>query len=124
MDASAPLLTTPLTPSHVSLGAKMVPFAGYQMPLQYSGLVAEHKAVREAAGLFDVCHMGEIRVRGAKALTFVNYLVTNDLHRVAVGQAMYTCACYENGTVVDDLIVYRFADDHLLIVCNASNRAK
>ncbi len=124
MDSTAALLATPLQDRHVELGAKMVPFAGYTMPLQYSGLVAEHKAVRTAAGLFDVCHMGELRVTGARAVDYVNYLVTNDLSRVSVGQAMYSCACYENGTVVDDLIVYRIADDNLLIVCNASNRKK
>lgn len=121
---ATPLRTTPLTQRHISLGARMVPFAGYQMPVQYTGLVQEHTAVRTAAGIFDVCHMGEIRVTGARALDFVNYLVTNDLSRVALGQAMYTCACYDNGTIVDDLIVYRYSDDHLLIVCNASNRAK
>jgi aminomethyltransferase len=124
MDATAPLRTTPLSSRHISLGARMVPFAGYSMPLQYAGLVAEHTAVRNAAGIFDVCHMGEMRVKGAQSIEFVNYLVTNDLNRIAVGQAMYSCACYANGTIVDDLIVYRYADDDLLIVCNASNRAK
>lgn len=117
-------LSTPLTDRHISLGAKMVPFAGYSMPIQYAGIVAEHKAVRSAAGLFDVCHMGEIRVRGAEASKFVNHLVTNDLSRIAVGQAMYTCACREGGGIVDDLIIYKHADDDILIVCNASNRAK
>jgi aminomethyltransferase len=115
---------TPLTQRHIDLGAKMVPFAGYSMPIQYQGIVAEHKAVRTACGLFDVCHMGEIRIRGAGAAAFVNHLVTNDLDRIAVGQAMYTCACRESGGIVDDLIVYKHADDNILIVCNASNREK
>ncbi len=124
MDASEDTLTTPLTARHIELGARMVPFAGYSMPIQYSGLVAEHQAVRTAAGIFDVCHMGEIRVGGSHAARFVNQLVTNDLDRVAVGQAMYTCACRESGGIVDDLIIYKHADDNILIVCNASNREK
>ncbi len=124
MSSSEEALQTPLHQRHVALHGKMVPFAGYSMPIQYSGIVAEHKAVREAAGIFDVCHMGEIRIVGAKASTFVNLLVTNDLERIAVGQAMYTCACRESGAIVDDLIVYKQADDDILIVCNASNREK
>jgi aminomethyltransferase len=124
MDESASLKNTPLTSRHIHLHARMVPFAGYTMPLQYSGVTAEHQQVRNAAGLFDVCHMGEIRVTGARALPFVNYLITNDLERAATGQAIYTCACQEQGTILDDLIIYRFADDNVLIVCNASNRAK
>lgn len=124
MDASENTLNTPLTARHIELGARMVPFAGYSMPIQYSGLVAEHQAVRCAAGIFDVCHMGEIRVGGPHAASFVNRLVTNDLDRVAIGQAMYTCACRESGGIVDDLIIYKHADDNILIVCNASNRQK
>lgn len=124
MVASEESLETPLTTRHIALGARMVPFAGYSMPIQYAGLVAEHKAVREAAGLFDVCHMGEIRISGSHAASFVNRLVTNDLDRVSLGQAMYTCACRESGGIVDDLIIYKQADDDILIVCNASNRSK
>jgi len=124
MDESAPLKQTPLTSHHINLGARMVPFAGYSMPLQYSGVTAEHQQVRSAAGLFDVCHMGEIRVTGARALAYVNHLITNDLNRAATGQAIYTCACQAQGMILDDLIIYRFADDNVLIVCNASNRAK
>ncbi len=124
MSSPDELNKTPLFEQHVSLGAKMVPFSGYSMPIQYQGIVAEHKAVREACGLFDVCHMGEIHITGPNAHAFVDGLVTNDLSRVALGQAMYTCACRESGGIVDDLIVYKHAQDDILIVCNASNRAK
>ncbi len=124
MNSPASERSTPLTARHESLGAKMVPFAGYSMPITYQGLTAEHQAVRSRAGLFDVCHMGEIRVRGSHAAQFVDRLVTNDLSRIALGQAMYTCACREGGWIVDDLIIYKHADDDILIVCNASNRSK
>lgn len=118
------LKKTPLFHNHVELGAKMVPFTGYSMPIQYEGIVAEHKAVRTACGIFDVCHMGEIRVSGKGAHDFVNGLVTNALERIEVGKAMYTCACRASGGIVDDLIIYKHADDDILIVCNASNRDK
>lgn len=124
MSSHVEMKKTPLFDRHLRLGAKMVPFTGYSLPIQYQGIVAEHKAVRSACGLFDVCHMGEIRITGAGALEFVDGLVTNDLRRVEHGQAMYTCACRANGGIVDDLIVYKRADDDILIVCNASNRAK
>jgi aminomethyltransferase len=94
------------------------------MPIQYKGISLEHQAVRERAGLFDVSHMGELELRGARALELVNSLITNDLARAADGQASYTCCCNERGTILDDLIVYRRAVDDLLVVCNASNRAK
>ena len=102
----------------------MVPFAGWEMPVQYKGVVDEHKAVRSAAGLFDVSHMGELLMRGEFAGAVVNYLITNDASKLGDGQALYTCACNEAGTVLDDLIVYRVAKDDWLIVCNASNREK
>ncbi len=102
----------------------MVPFAGWEMPVQYSGVSEEHRAVREAAGLFDVSHMGELVLGGEYAAQVVNYLITNDASRLADGQALYTCACNEHGTILDDLIVYRVAADRWLIVCNASNREK
>ncbi len=124
MSSPEELKKTPLFENHQLLGAKMVPFSGYSMPIQYAGIVAEHNAVRSACGLFDVCHMGEIRITGPEAARFVNGLVTNELSRIAVGQAMYTCACRESGGIVDDLIVYKHADDDILIVCNASNRDK
>ncbi len=118
------LKTTPLTAEHEKLGARLVPFAGYRMPVQYEGVKAEHLAVRSAAGLFDVSHMGELELAGEHAASVVNYLVTNDLARIDVGQAMYTCCCNGGGTILDDLIVYKRAADRILIVCNASNRDK
>lgn len=102
----------------------MVPYAGWSMPVQYEGVVAEHKAVRERAGLFDVCHMGELEMRGEYAGAVVDYLVTNDVKKLEDGQALYTACCKEDGTILDDLIVYRRAWDRFLIVCNASNRDK
>jgi aminomethyltransferase len=94
------------------------------MPVQYTGIVDEHLAVRRAAGLFDASHMGELRLRGPYARHVVDYLVTNDVKRIADGQAIYTCACNERGTILDDLIVYRRSEEDWLVVCNASNRAK
>ena len=118
------LKRTPLYDEHVGLGARIVPFAGFAMPVQYpAGIVAEHRAVREAAGLFDVSHMGEFEVRGPDALAFVSYLTTNDPSALAVGQAQYTFFCKENGGIVDDLLVYRFEDRYMLVV-NAANIAK
>ncbi|MCY3676055.1 MAG: glycine cleavage system aminomethyltransferase GcvT [Gemmatimonadetes bacterium] len=118
------LRKTPLHDVHTALGGKLVPFAGYSMPVQYpSGIRAEHAAVRTAAGLFDVSHMGEFTVRGPQAEDFVQYLTVNDVSRVAVGQAQYSALCNERGTILDDLLVYRFADRFVLVV-NASNRTK
>jgi aminomethyltransferase len=94
------------------------------MPVQYSGLTDEHRAVRTAAGLFDVSHMGELVMSGEHALAVVDYLVTNDLTKLSDGQAIYTCCCNEQGTILDDLIIYRAAADRVLIVCNAGNREK
>lgn len=115
---------TPLFSEHEKLGAKLVPFAGYQMPIQYSGIVREHEAVRQRAGLFDVCHMGELELYGPDAVKVVNQLVTNDLERIAEGQAMYTCCCNDQGGILDDLIIYKHAPNRLFVVCNASNRDK
>ncbi|MGI8548707.1 MAG: glycine cleavage system aminomethyltransferase GcvT [Gemmatimonadaceae bacterium] len=124
-DASpATPLRTPLHQVHVALGAKMVPFAGFMMPVQYpSGITAEHKAVRESAGLFDVSHMGEFVVRGPGAVDFINHVTTNDVGALEVGQAHYSTILNEDGTIVDDCLVYRF-DDHLMMVVNASNKDK
>lgn len=102
----------------------MVPFAGWEMPVQYTGLVDEHNAVRNACGLFDVSHMGELVMSGQYAGAVVNYLVTGDVSRLSIGQALYTCALNERGTFLDDLIVYRAGDEEFLVVCNASNRDK
>lgn len=122
--SDAALLRTPLHAEHVGLGARMVPFAGYEMPVQYpTGITAEHQAVRAAAGLFDVSHMGEIEVHGARALEFVQHVTTNDASRLEVGQAQYSTLPKEDGTLLDDLLVYRFPDHYLLVV-NASNRER
>ncbi|MCA9592794.1 MAG: glycine cleavage system aminomethyltransferase GcvT [Myxococcales bacterium] len=118
------LARTPLYEEHKKLNARLVPFAGWEMPVQYAGISAEHEAVRTRAGLFDVSHMGELELTGEHAAAVVNYLVTNDLARIEVGQAMYTCCCNEQGTILDDLIIYKRAPDRILVVCNASNREK
>jgi aminomethyltransferase len=118
------LKRTPLYFEHVSLGARIVSFAGWEMPVQYTGIVEEHQAVRTAAGLFDVSHMGELALRGEYAGHVVDYLVTNDAKKLTDGHAMYTCACNDRGMVLDDFIVYRRAQEDWLVVCNASNVAK
>ena len=115
---------TPLNQLHHQLGARMVEFGGWEMPVQYSGVIAEHLAVRNAAGLFDVSHMGEIEVRGAQAFDFLQYATTNDLAKLVDGQVQYTALCYESGGVVDDLTLYRFAADHYLLCVNAANSDK
>ncbi len=118
------LRRTPLTQVHVDRGAKMVPFAGYLMPVQYpTGISAEHTAVRTHAGLFDVSHMGEFEVRGPQAIDFVSYVTTNDVSGLAVGQVHYSTILNARGTIEDDCLVYRFAD-RLMMVVNASNREK
>jgi aminomethyltransferase len=121
---SEPLKRTPLYSEHKRLNARLVPFAGWEMPVQYEGVVKEHTAVRTAAGLFDVSHMGELRLRGPNALALVSSLVTNAVHKLAVGRAIYTCACNEKGTILDDLIIYRIAEEDVLVVCNAGNLEK
>lgn len=118
------LKRTPLYESHKSLGAKIVPFAGWEMPVQYSGLIDEHLTVRNSCGLFDVSHMGEIEVTGKDALGFAQLVMTNDIERVVDGQCQYTILCYPEGGVVDDCIVYRFGKERFLFVVNASNTDK
>ncbi|MCF7825115.1 MAG: glycine cleavage system aminomethyltransferase GcvT [Candidatus Marinimicrobia bacterium] len=108
---------------HKSLHAKMVPFAGYEMPIQYEGIIAEHEKVRTKAGLFDVSHMGEFWVTGAQALEFVEYATANNVAALEKGQVQYSTMCLENGGIVDDLLVYRFADRFMLVV-NAANLEK
>src|SRR6202165_5255865 len=116
-----PLKRTPLYDVHAALGAKIVPFAGFEMPVQYpTGITAEHKAVRERAGLFDVSHMGEFMIRGPQAADFVNYVTTNDVAALKPGQAQYSTILREDGTIVDDCLVYR-AEDRVLMVVNGSN---
>lgn len=102
----------------------MVPFAGWEMPVQYKGITQEHRAVRQAVGLFDVSHMGELFVSGSEARASLDALVTNDLAKLEVGRAVYTVACNERGTILDDLIVYRLGPESFMVVCNASNREK
>ena len=118
------LRKTPLYDDHVRLNGRLVPFAGFSLPVQYAGITKEHHAVRTAAGLFDVSHMGELVLGGEAAAEVVNHLVTNDLSKIEPGRAMYTCCCQQDGTILDDLIVYKRAEDDILVVCNASNRAK
>lgn len=121
---SGELSKTALHQRHVALGAKMVPFAGFEMPVQYpSGITEEHKAVRERAGLFDVSHMGEFEVRGPDAEALVQKITVNDITRCEVWQAQYSAMTLENGGIIDDLIIYRFPDYFMLVV-NASNREK
>ena len=108
---------------HVQLGAKMVEFAGYSMPIQYSGIIAEHKRVRSTVGVFDVSHMGEFEVRGADAFAFVQRMTTNDVTKLVEGGVQYSAMCYDDGGIVDDLLVYH-CGDYIQLVVNASNMAK
>lgn len=118
-------LKTPLYEAHLKAGGKMVPFAGYMLPVQYAaGVIKEHRAVREAAGMFDVSHMGEIVCEGEKALEDLQLLLTNDFSNMTDGQARYSPMCNEHGGTVDDLIVYKERDGRYLIVVNAANREK
>ncbi|MEX2152512.1 MAG: glycine cleavage system aminomethyltransferase GcvT [Gemmatimonadaceae bacterium] len=122
--SASALRRTPFYPIHKALGARIVPFAGYEMPVQYpTGINAEHKAVREGAGLFDVSHMGEFVIRGDRMVEFANYVTSNDVAALADGQVHYSTILYENGTIVDDCLVYKFAD-RIVMVVNASNREK
>lgn len=115
---------TPLNDVHKKLGAKMVEFGGWEMPVQYSSIITEHLAVREKCGLFDVSHMGEIIVRGSEALVNLQKLVTNDVSRLVDGRVLYTPMCYNNGGIVDDLLIYRLKENEYLLVVNASNIEK
>ena len=115
------LLHTPLHSAHLESSAKMVDFGGWHMPVQYEGILAEHKAVREKMGMFDVSHMGEIDFRGPKAIHAMQKLITNDPGKLTDGRALYTAICYPDGGIVDDCIVYRFSSEHFRIVVNASN---
>jgi aminomethyltransferase len=121
---AAMLKRTPLYPAHVRAGAKLVDFAGFEMPVQYTSVLEEHQAVRERAGLFDVSHMGEVVFEGPSALRAVQRLVTNDLSACADGQAMYAAVCNERGGIVDDVVVYRRSATSFLVCVNASNRDK
>jgi len=114
---------SPLHDRHVALGARFAEFGGWLMPLQYSGVVAEHKAVRSGVGVFDVSHLGKMRVTGPGALDFVNSCLTNDLRRIGPGQAQYTMLCTPDGGVVDDMIAYLFSDEEVFVIPNAANTA-
>jgi aminomethyltransferase len=116
------LLQTPLHDRHVALGARMVPFAGWEMPVQYEGVIQEHRAVRTDAGVFDVSHMGEIEVEGPRAREFLQSLLSNDVDKLEPGHAQYTLLTNERGGIVDDLIAYRLEECRYLLVVNASNR--
>ncbi len=115
---------TALTHIHEGLGAKMVPFAGYNMPVQYEGVNAEHETVRNAVGVFDVSHMGEFFLSGPKALDLIQKVTTNDASSLTVGRAQYSCMPNENGGIVDDLIIYKLEEEKYLLVVNASNIEK
>jgi aminomethyltransferase len=119
--AGAPLKKTALHATHVALGARMIPFVGWDMPVEYAGISAEHQAVRSAAGLFDVSHMGQIEIAGKDALAAVQHISSNDASKLQVNQAHYSALTTPDGTFVDDLLVYRFAPSHFLVVVNASN---
>ena len=124
MSDSAALLRTPLNAAHRALNARMVDFGGWDMPVQYSGIIDEHMAVRKAVGLFDVSHMGELEVRGPQALDLVNYVSTNNAAKLACGQAHYAGLLYAHGGFVDDILVHKVADDHFFLCVNASNQVK
>jgi aminomethyltransferase len=116
------LLRTPLHDRHVALGARLVPFAGWEMPVQYAGVIPEHRAVRADAGVFDVSHMGEIEVEGPRAKELLQSLLSNDLEKIGPGQAQYTLLTNERGGIIDDLIVYALEPTRYLLIVNAANR--
>jgi aminomethyltransferase len=120
----APLKKTPLNARHRAHGARMVEFGGWDMPVEYTGIAHEHQAVRSRAGLFDVSHMGEVEIAGKDALAVVQWLTSNDASRLSIGQIQYSALMTPEGTFVDDLLVYRMAEDHFLLVVNAGNIMK
>ncbi len=120
MEAKTKLKRTPLYQNHIDLGGKMVDFAGWEMPVQYSTLLEEHLAVRNNCGIFDISHMGQVVVSGASAQKFLNYLLTNDVSKLNIGDAQYTLMCNEQGGVIDDLYVYYIENNKYLLVINAS----
>jgi aminomethyltransferase len=118
------LKRTALFEEHQKLGGRLIDFGGWELPVQYTGVMDEHLACRTAAGLFDVSHMGEVHASGAEAEAFLNYLVTNNVAKIATGQAQYTAMCHHSGGIVDDLIIYKRAPENFLVVVNASNTDK
>jgi aminomethyltransferase len=124
MDAGATVKKTPLCDTHAALGASMVDFSGWFMPIQYEGIIAEHNAVRKSVGIFDICHMGVLEVTGPDALIFIQHVITNDVRKIPDGKALYTPLCNLKGGIVDDVLVYRFTQNLFKIVVNASNIEK
>src|SRR5262245_6060366 len=121
---STTLKTTPLHARHRASNARMVPYAGWDMPVEYSGITAEHMAVRTRAGVFDVSHMGEIEIAGKDALKTVQHLTCNDASRLKMGQAQYSALLTADGTFIDDILVYRMGPSHFMLVINAANTAR
>src|SRR5262245_66522501 len=115
LETASALKRTPFYPRHVALGAKMVPFAGHEMPIQYEGIMAEHRTVRTGVGVFDVSHMGEIRLTGSGAIAMANRLVTNEAGQLPEGKVVYTPMCLESGGIIDDLLVYGLGDVRRLV---------
>jgi aminomethyltransferase len=124
MSSASALRVTPLNSVHRSLGAKMVDFGGWDMPVQYSGIIDEHNAVRNAVGLFDVSHMGEIEIRGPAAAKLTDFATTNAVAKLKIGQAHYSGLLYDHGGFVDDILVHKVADDHFFLCVNAGNQDK
>lgn len=124
MTTSASPKRTPFYDIHEKAGAKLIDFGGFMMPVQYSGIKKEHQAVRESVGVFDVSHMGEIMFEGPNAEAAIQYLTVNDVTKLVPGKAQYSAMCYEDGGIVDDLLVYKIADDSFMLVVNASNKDK
>jgi len=122
--SEAPLLKTPLNSVHRALGAKMVDFGGWDMPVQYSGIIDEHNAVRNSVGVFDVSHMGEIEIHGPEAARLTDFVTTNNVRKLKHGQAHYSGLLYEHGGFVDDILVHKVEDDHYFLCVNASNQDK
>ena len=110
------LKRTPLYSLYEKYGAKVIDFGGWELPVQFSSILEEHQAVRERAGLFDVSHMGEVEVKGKDALSYIQKMITNDASKLVEGKALYSPMCYPDGSTVDDLLVYRYGEDHYLIV--------
>src|ERR1700687_602428 len=123
-EPAAALKTPPLHSAHRRLGGKMIDFGGWDMPVQYSGILEEHHAVRNAVGIFDVSHMGEIEVHGPEALNLVESVTTNAASKLTVGQAQYSGLLYEHGGFVDDILVHKVDDDQYFLCVNASNQEK
>ena len=124
MPAAVSLRATPLNSVHRALGAKMVDFGGWDMPVQYSGIIEEHNAVRTSVGVFDVSHMGEIEIRGPEAAHLTDFVTTNSVRKLKTGQAHYSGLLYDHGGFVDDILVHKVADDHFFLCRNASNQEK